>query len=524
MNNQIFFWSRFTSSKPIELQAKTVTHKIIELFWLFIWKKHNQSELALLLLEQYRKLDWNEFIILDQDFRNNSLDYYFYGLKTEDPGVLVDSSFSEEFRKIFLCLCTCTPNGFFREKALIAIESFDDETILPFILLRLNDWIDEIQLQAARMLIRKRIISTNAHAFVKNYGLVDKARRTERNSNINLDLCERIDELLRAHDDINYDLVRHIQINTKSRNQLILQVILAKNTDKEDLKRIYRIEHEPFLKLNILKKLLELTESATLDFYVELLKIKSSQKCRMIIFSRVSNFDFPNIEPTLFELIYSNLTSIREAARDLIQAHRKISFSEIYKESLRNNFCIETSIIGLAEVGTATDASELEIFLHSDKPRLRKLALMAISQLSIDRISSDILTYLKDEDPSVSNAARTIQEKNKLHIEPAALENAFQNTKTLSIKMNCLRVLITTSKWDSIYYILKYMEIPGAINEICERQLESWNRSYNRSYTLPTTNQIQKITNLIHTLPKARVTDKVKWVSFTLKQFMKKES
>ena len=135
-----------------------------------------------------------------------------------------------------------------------------------------------------------------------------------------------------------------------------------------------------------------------------------------------------------------------------------------------------------------------------------------------------LLTYLKDEDLSVSNAARTVQEKNKLHIEPTLLEHAFQNAKATSIKINCLRALITTSKWDSIYYILKYREIPSEVSEICERQLESWNRRYNQSYTLPTASQIQKITDLIHTLPKARVTDKVKWVSFTLKQFTEKES
>lgn len=521
MNKWVPFWNRNTSSKPVELQAESIDRKIVELFWLFVWKKHDRSEVASLLLEHYRGLGWKDLVVLDQSFRNNSFYYYSYELKGEDPNAVLGSGMPEEFRTIFLCLCTMAPNGFFREKALMALESFEDETILPFVLLRLNDWVEQVRTQAKRI-VGKTIAAANAHLFVVNYGLVEKARRAERS--VNLEVCERVDDLLRTTDEINYDYVRQTRIDAKSRNQIVMRVVLPRSTDKEALSRIYRIEHEPFIKLHVLKRLLELVEPATLDYYVDLLKTKSSQKCRMLIFDRISSFDFNSIETTVSELVFSTSASIRKASRDLIQANRETSFPEIYIESLRSNSRTEVSIAALSEVGSAADASELLRFLISDVPRLRKLGLVAIAKLSLAAIDSEILTYLKDDDASVSNAARSIQARNRIYVDPVPLEYAFQNATTNAVKLNCLRVLTSMSKWDAIYYVLKYRESSGEVNEICERQLERWNQEYNRSYTVPTIEQIHKIVDLVRTLPATRITNQVERVVFAAKGFEKKES
>lgn len=181
--------------QPVQLRSQTVAAKIVELFWLFVGKEHNPTEVAAMLVSLYKKASWKDLVEIDLLFRKNSYYNYSSFLRLGDPVAAFLEGLPKECESVVLRLCTCAPNGYFREKALLAIESLEDELVLPFLLLRLNDWVEPVQ-QRAKQSLEKRITAKNARCFIDYYGLIEKARRSQRNCNSAI--CQNIDQLLRA--------------------------------------------------------------------------------------------------------------------------------------------------------------------------------------------------------------------------------------------------------------------------------------------------------------------------------------
>lgn len=511
------FWARKPSpAEPFQLQSQTLERKIVELFWLFVWEKHDKAQLASMLLKFYREVGWKELLEIDQSFRNSSFYYYSYDLRTENPKALLSSGLSKEFENLFLCLCTFAPNGRFRERALLAVESIDDGTALPFILIRLNDWVVQVRSQAIRILNTK-LVADRFPMFVHYYGLVEKARRSERAENAVI--CDRIDQLLRDHPAVDYQYLVTARVDTRTRNQLLLRFAIEDENRIEVFDQIYRTATEPFIKLQVLRKLLTRVDHATLEYYVSLLKVKSSLKCKILLFERVASFDFDTVKTVLHEALFSRSVSIRRIARELFQKHRAISFAELYSKSLSNDLLTEISITGLGEVGSAGEATLLLPYLESSNPNVRKLALQAIAKLSITVVENQLIRFLADDNVSVSNTARTILIKSDIQVDLDAIEETYLRSTEDYLRLNCLVVLTSGNKWDAVYYLLKYKGVSGVVSEFCERGLVDWNREYNRSFTAPSKEQILKVQSLADQFGKPPIARDVGMVFFAIKGF-----
>jgi HEAT repeat protein len=70
-----------------------------------------------------------------------------------------------------LRLATCHPSGYVREAALKALESAVDGAELPFLLIRLNDWVAPVR-ECAQELVRRRANPGYARQLVRSLPLV----------------------------------------------------------------------------------------------------------------------------------------------------------------------------------------------------------------------------------------------------------------------------------------------------------------------------------------------------------------
>ena len=72
-----------------------------------------------------------------------------------------------------VAIATCHQSGFLREKALIALHECHDGTELPFLLVRLNDWVGSVRFVAARA-VRARLNVAYAAHWGRSLGLLER--------------------------------------------------------------------------------------------------------------------------------------------------------------------------------------------------------------------------------------------------------------------------------------------------------------------------------------------------------------
>jgi hypothetical protein len=93
-----------------------------------------------------------------------------------------DLRFEERFGSdagALLRLATCHPSGYVREAALKALRSTTDGSELPFVLIRLNDWVAQVR-DLAVGLMNERVRPDYAHHLVMTLTLVIRLRSFQR--------------------------------------------------------------------------------------------------------------------------------------------------------------------------------------------------------------------------------------------------------------------------------------------------------------------------------------------------------
>ncbi len=509
------FWKRKPQYRPIELQSQTKARAVIELFWMFIWRRHDPLEVAARLLEFFRDLKWSELIEVDQGLRK----YSYYNLsetRNADPSSFFVEGLSVEFQNSFFLLSTFAPSGYFREKALIAVEEFTRGEEIPFLLIRLTDWVLPVRRRAERAILR-RVRPEYSRAFVKNYGIVEGVRKSTRTEGA--EFWALLDSFLRDDPRNSYEFLSSVSDEARVRNSLIRRLVLTRSMKDEELVDLFKRERESSLRFHILEKILAGKEAENLPLLLELIKEKSSQKCKTILLHRIAKFGYPLIETFLYECLFSRSTSMRRTSRFLISTHTDVDFHGIYLRALFGDHNRSTVISALAEVGTSADCVHILPFVRSATEAVRKAAIEAVSKLAAPDLEPLVLDLLRDQSVSVSYAARKAIIRSQIFVPLSEVEKIFNSEVGRNVRLNCLQVLVSASKWDSVYYMVKYLESEPAIADFCRQRLGKWNWQYNRSYTTPSSEQIIRIEEVLKDLDNSSSTKDVKDLEFALRVF-----
>jgi hypothetical protein len=118
---------------------------------------------------------------LDQRIRESSMAYRYYNLhnwqslRPSDIGRLAQSVYAPSL----VGLASSHSSGYVREAAVVELASQRTGNELPFLLIRLNDWVSEVR-NAAASAVRARIEPTYAVHFLANISLVLRLRTCGR--------------------------------------------------------------------------------------------------------------------------------------------------------------------------------------------------------------------------------------------------------------------------------------------------------------------------------------------------------
>jgi len=206
---------------------------------------------------------------------------------------------------------------------------------------------------------------------------------------------------------------------------------------------------------------------------------------------------FPeSADKKLHNALFDHHPSILHYARYFLSKKSKNDFSEIYREAIKNpeNRKIVGTISGLGETGRKDDAGLLLSYATHPTNKIRKATIQAIARLAAEDYCYLFKAMIEDDSPRVSREAALSLQQCRYQTIFSELWDLFERTEKTHIKKNILLIASSLTKWESLIYYIKAITVRDEyIKKIANDYLEKWLVNFNRSFTMPTSEQIDRI-------------------------------
>jgi HEAT repeat protein len=487
------FWLLLGSDNDLELKSAKSLHAIIS------------------------SLNTSNLTVVDRLFRERTSFEWSYDWHNEEPINLTLPSMPLEERTTILGLSSFHPNGYFREKAVKALSGNITGQELPYLLIRLNDWVPIVR-NAAKSAIIKNIRAENARNIIDNLPLILRLKNCERDQH--KDIINRVFEILSndtSHGELIYGLKSK---DSKVRLHCFDIIIDLKLLDNKQLISYLLKEKVPYIRMAILNKI---NEVITLDeFKPFILKLLNDKyvPIRLTALEMLYKYDADRCIEELVKLLTDKSSSVRERARFLLKNHGYDDFASYYIDSIHKHNNTYGAICGLGEVGKAEDTKYLMQFLESDKVNIIKATIKALSRLDFLGFKELIINYIEHSHIGVSKDTRKILDKQVDLADAEKVYNIFKNSKVEHVRANAALLLCSLSKWESINYIIEMCGNQNQdISKFGQLKLEGWVFNFNRSYLPPSKEQQAKLRSSIKKYEQVISEDNRKFIEFCIRDF-----
>lgn len=379
-------------------------------------------------------------------------------------------------------------SGHIREAAVHKLAAHFDGSELPFLLIRLNDWVIPVQ-EAALGGVRARLNSDYAGHFLKNLHLVLRLEICGRGSHSAL--VGEVGALLRSPECLPF-LIE----GTASRDPAMRRACLrlAAELDGEGRLSILRAgltDLDPLIRLWTSRRLLPETAAEELPRLVAALAEDPFMPVRRDALVMLAK-RLPEIaRPFLIEALADRHASVREAVRFYLGKESDFDAATFYRERLgtATGAQLVGIVQGLGETGKTQDAELIRPFLAAHEPRHRKAAIFALSRLAPEMFMEDFISALADSTAGVSNAALKALFPRASLIKGEKLFTFLHQDSAEFVRKNALKLVMRLDKWTSLPALLPISCEASTIGSLIKAFLQAWLRSPSRAYATPTEEQ-----------------------------------
>lgn len=439
------------SKKIIEYGDRLLQGDVSCLAWLYEQLVYEDAEgcaaVAGYIKRFMSELGSVQLIKLDEQFRQTSSIEWFTRWKDIDPERIEKSVADKEAFKWILRLGTFHSNGFYREKCVRKL--LGDKDSVPFLLLRLNDWVRFVRDIAGgvaytiRMLTVEEIIASLPylnkveHGFRREYGIIESIKKSMS---------------VRIRNEISgFDLKKVRYYELTARRQFYRFIYETQAIDKEGVRKLISLEKNSQLQAYLLSGYInkyEVSDEELDDF----INHKSEVVQKLAIEHKYSrlNSSWDGLEQKLI----SSSAGLRSSVRYILQNKSDIDIRQYYLERIdtkARGICI----LGLGENGREDDADLLMKFLESDDAGIVKKTLHSLGMLKGDKLADVFWKYLQDERQGVMcQAYREITAAN-IRYKAKNVYDLFMKTDSAELKRKLATRLAREEYWDRLPYILK---------------------------------------------------------------------
>lgn len=436
----------------------------------------------------------------------------WYGLK---PSVeKVKGRDPDDF--ILLALMSAHRSGYVRAEVIHCLGKDSSEMAIPFLLVRLVDWVEPVR-RAADLELIDKLQPQYGSIFVQCLGLLERLSEQTR---FRPAYREWVSELLKrpacaeqvtAGLDSNQRAVRRACYPIAASNPALnAKSILDRALVESDVAiRRWAFASGPTLWPG---DEIDWTRRAANDAYPPI---------RQGAFDSLARTEVSSEEISKF--FFDRCTGIRRACQALCMERFGIAPVEIYREALAggNSKRTEIAVRGLAETGSREDGRRLLELLNHRSARVRSAAVHGLGVLKVEQIEEKLLERISSDSRSVAREATSVLLLRK-SVSPGAISTAAKQNPDGQAQLAVLRQMWEAGKWVQLRL---YLESAASDNrELAECALERlavWESQFNRTFVQPSVSEPAELLVLTHRVESRLPAELAKRITFIVQSFTK---
>jgi len=400
--------------------------------------------------------------------------YYYY-----EP----DNIFSKEKLKSFVRfipeeaahlygIASLNHSGYIREEALNYLAELSTPEILPYILLRLNDWVPNIRTKANEILA-EILPNISVMGLIKYHTLIDWLGKTKR---INLK-------------EVQSKIFKHIN-SPKNKKKLL---IIMREASYEVRLFCWKVLSEEIIKDDILidKAINDyapgirqwaaahLPDNQNYKNRISVLLNDTAIRVRYTALKSIPKKDFLEYKEFYEAAIFDNVRYIREYARFTLSSHGDNNYADKYRKKLfdQGNKAKTSVIVGFVETATQEDISLIKTFINHPIAEIRAAVLYGLNRLKVKEIDNLYLLGLQDSNTKVRYTCFSILQSGYSYLRPE-LEKLLRSDN-FKLQKAVIKVLVNYGTLDSLKNILFTLTCPSQkLQAIAWQYLASWHSQY----------------------------------------------
>ena len=419
------------------------------------------------------------------------------------PEILWPQISAEEVKRILktpgasvplLGLVSFHHSGYIREFAVRRLSERNTGSELPFLLLRLNDWVDPVY-QLALAAVQERITPQYAEALVRNISLEFELERQTRHEHGKV--LTAITTLLKRQE-CDVALQQGLIAPDKTTRSLCFQVLVEADDARLPLSIPTKLaDAHPAIRLSAARIARIMLKEDELRALLPTMRLDTFMPVRReALYACVERL--PYLAPAaLTTALLDPSAGIRGIARYHLRQSENSDISAFYRQVLTESVSassLNVALSGLGETGTAADVSLILPYLAHPLAKVHRASVRAIAKLDGDNQIEALLAALTDEKPSVAHEAREALRSRLGFVDKETLQHLFQTQLHLHVKLDVLALLSALPKWDSLPFLVEAaIDEDSTLRAQAVKHLQAWFSRYNHSFTRPTTAQIERL-------------------------------
>ncbi len=439
-------------------------------------------------------LDDADLVVADQHFRSHT--WYLPNIPGRDawlqmqPGHLANLGQQVPDAAALFGVASFHFSGYIRERAVMLLGHCHGGEELPYLLLRLNDWVDIVATRATDE-VRKRLVPQMAGAFAKNIALVQRLmalRRIDHSA-----IFAAIVELLAKPE--SQPQLQAALAGADAGTRKIIYLISAKSTDVIARQAVTQAlsDPAPVIRLWAIRTARSVLSASDLAQAIDVAMADRFSAVRLAATYALVDSAPEKLSTVLPTLLMSASASLRAIARFHLGKIGDIDFNAFYIDQLgsMNNRKIEIAIAALGEIGDIANKSLLASYLHDSRPRICAAAVRSLARLCGDEFISEFTAILLGREGMPAKQAMLALMPRASLVDKELVWARFRQHGGFHTRSRMLRLLANTGKWEAFRFVMMSRRDDEAhIAALADVLLGKWMHEFNRSSVRPSDEEL----------------------------------
>jgi hypothetical protein len=391
-----------------------------------------------------------------------------------------------------LGLASFHTSGYVRAAAVRELDTTTGGAELPYLLLRLNDWVEPVR-DAAYAAIRARLVDGYAPHFIRHLWLLGR-----------LEHCGRADHaallgIVEAHlvsTDSRPALREALGTPDRWLRRSCYRLLLdsAPEGGAEIVQRALRDE-DAMIRLRAIRAADAVLGLDRLHGVLPAASRDPAMPVRREALALWVRYFPDEAEPVLREALFDTHAAVRAVARFDLRRAGFAAFRETYLAALDGltGSRLKAALFGLGEMGSAEDAARVAGFLSHPAAGVRRAAVVALARLSPEAVLPVFIRALEDPSPGISRAARLALKPRAARVAPAHLWELVGSGEA-HVRKNAFILLGGLPKWESIGWMILACGLDDErVVRMARQQVKRWIDRYNHDPSQPSGDQLERM-------------------------------